>query len=130
MTRARASAREYAFMLIFERLFLGQLNEVTLKIFSKKAGEQAEYLAAVANKSCEEFESLSQKIEEYSEGFKLNRMHKVDLALLLLAATEMLYFDDIPNLVSLNEVLDLAKKYSGEKSVGFVHGILKNFVNG
>ena len=58
---------------------------------------------------------------------KFDRIAKVDLSILRLAVYEILYRDDIPVNVSINEAVELAKKYSGEKTGSFINGILGNF---
>jgi N utilization substance protein B len=67
---------------------------------------------------------LDEKIKEYAETWDLNRMAVVDRNILRLAIYEMLYRDDIPPIVSINEAVDVAKKYSTQDSGKFVNGIL------
>jgi N utilization substance protein B len=68
--------------------------------------------------------ALDKKIEEHAQNWDLHRMAVVDLNILRLAIFEMLYRDDIPPIVSINEAVDVAKKYSTEDSGKFVNGIL------
>ena len=73
------------------------------------------------------FENLSQideKISENLKGWKLSRISKVSLAILRLAVFEMLFFDDIPFGVSINEAVELAKKYSTQEDASFINGVL------
>ena len=65
-------------------------------------------------------------VSEYSRAFKLNRIYRPDLAALELALYEMLYCDT-PHPVAINEAVGIVKKYSTEKSVSFVNGILAAF---
>ncbi|MCX7923260.1 MAG: transcription antitermination factor NusB [Clostridia bacterium] len=67
---------------------------------------------------------IDEIIEKYSKGWKINRISKVDLSILRLSIFEISYRDDIPFNVSINEAVELAKKYSGEESGAFVNGIL------
>ena len=67
---------------------------------------------------------LDEKIKSHAENWDLNRMAVVDRNILRLAIYEMLYRDDIPPIVSINEAVDVAKKYSTEDSGKFVNGIL------
>jgi N utilization substance protein B len=55
-------------------------------------------------------------------------MARVDLAIIRLALYELLFMDDIPISVSINEAVELAKKYGNEKSSSFINGILGNFI--
>jgi transcription antitermination protein NusB len=59
-----------------------------------------------------------------TKGWKINRISKVDLSILRLSIYEISFMDDIPFNVSVNEAVELAKKYSGEDSGSFINGIL------
>lgn len=63
-------------------------------------------------------------ISECSEGWKISRFNHVDLSILRLAICEMLYDDDIPYRVAINEAVELAKKFGGDDSPSFINGIL------
>ena len=63
-------------------------------------------------------------IEKHSKGWKINRISKVDLSILRLSIYEISFRDDIPYSVSVNEAVELAKKYSSEDAGAFVNGIL------
>ena len=67
---------------------------------------------------------IDPQIEEVSVGWKLNRMSRVDLAILRLAVYELLYDEKIPTGVAINEAVELAKTYGGDASPSFVNGIL------
>lgn len=70
---------------------------------------------------------VEDKITEHLKGWKLDRIAKIDLAILRLGITELIYADDIPRKVSINEAVNLAKKYVDEKSGKFVNGVLSHF---
>jgi len=67
---------------------------------------------------------LDKQIQDHAQNWDLNRMAVVDRNILRLAVYEMLYRDDIPPIVSINEAVDVAKRYSTEDSGKFVNGIL------
>ncbi len=69
-------------------------------------------------------------INEYSSDWKINRIAKIDIAIMRLAITEMLYDEGIPVSVSINEAIELCKKYSSEDSHKFINGILGNINRG
>ena len=69
-------------------------------------------------------DSLDKLISEYANDWSLNRLGKVELAILRLSLYELLYDDDIPENVAINEAVELSKKYGGEMTPGFVNGIL------
>ena len=82
--------------------------------------------AYVANK-----ESIDQAIDDAADKWHINRMAKVDLAILRLAVTEIKYlkFDDVPESVAINEAVNIAKKYGSEDSGKFVNGVLGKIVS-
>ena len=63
-------------------------------------------------------------LEEVSEGWKVKRMGKVDLAIMRLAVYEMKYDEEIPVRVAINEAVEIAKKYGQDSSPSFINGIL------
>ena len=67
---------------------------------------------------------IDDRIKRYCENYNLNRISVVDRNVLRLAIYEMLYRDDIPPVVSINEAIELAKTFGGAESGGFVNGIL------
>ncbi len=71
---------------------------------------------------------LDAAINEVSEGWKTNRMNKVDLALIRLALYEMRFDESVPTKVAINEAVEIAKKYGGADSPSFVNGVLAKLV--
>lgn len=63
-------------------------------------------------------------IEENSENWRIGRISKINLSILRISIYEMLFDEEVPARVSINEAIELCKKYSDEKSVSFVNGIL------
>lgn len=123
----RTEQREQAFCLVFQDMFH---NEETLEIYEENVAKVEEYSRLL-------FEGLSQKIEEiddiinkYSKGWKASRLPKVNLAILRLAIYEIMWVEDVPESVAINEAVELAKKYSGEQDYSFVNGILGAVVKG
>ncbi|RME23847.1 MAG: transcription antitermination factor NusB [Deltaproteobacteria bacterium] len=72
----------------------------------------------------EHIEQLDRAISEVSIHWKLNRMTCVDRNLLRLAAYELFYMDEVPKRVTLNEAIEIAKKYGTEDSWAFINGVL------
>jgi N utilization substance protein B len=72
----------------------------------------------------EHLAQLDEEIKKYAKNWELHRMAVVDRNVLRLAIYEMLYRDDIPPVVSINEAVDIAKKFSTDESGRFVNGIL------
>ena len=69
-------------------------------------------------------EEIDQKISEKAEGWSLQRLSKSDLAVLRLATYEILFDEEVPDGVAINEAVELAKSYGGDKSYRFVNGVL------
>ncbi len=67
---------------------------------------------------------IDNEIEKKLKGWTLNRLSKIDLAILRLGTYEILFEEEIPKNVSINEAVELAKKYSEEESKKFINGIL------
>ena len=73
-------------------------------------------------------DNIDDIIQKSSTSWDIKRIAKVDLSILRVAITEILYFSDIPDKVSINEAIDLAKKYGDENSYKFVNGLLGKIV--
>jgi len=74
-------------------------------------------------------QEIDRLIEQYSENWRLDRMNIIDRNILRLAAFELLYCKDIPPKVTLNEAIDLGKRYGTDDSGGFINGILDRIQN-
>lgn len=72
--------------------------------------------------------NLDEKINEVAYGWKTNRMGRVDLTILRLALYEMLYDEEVPERVAINEAVELAKKFGGDESPAFINGVLAKLV--
>ena len=84
----------------------------------------AQELAVKASENIEEIDSV---IEKYSVARKMNRISKVSLSVLRIAICEMLFFKDIPYGVSINEAVEICKKYASEDEYAYVNGLLGAF---
>lgn len=125
---SRSEAREIAFKLIFEYDFAKMKQVETFEEFSVGLGEDdLSYLNEVYNGVCANYDKLLEDIAENANGFEVSRIYKVDLAILILAIYEIKYMSSIPYKVSVDEALNLAEKYSTEKSSKYINGILSKF---
>lgn len=128
----RSEAREQAFILVFEKIFNSDLNAQEIKDIAAEselfvAGGFAEQLFDAA---CENEEKLDEIITSFLKGWTLQRIPKVSLALLRIAVCEILFIDDVPDSVSANEAVELAKKYAGEEDASFINGVLGSVIRG
>ena len=78
---------------------------------------------------CENIEHLDKLIRQSSKNWRLERMSRVDRSILRLGAFEILYMEDIPPKVSIDEAVELGKKYGTEESGAFINGVLDNIFN-
>ncbi len=122
----RTKAREFAFILLFEYKFQPDEIETILHDFVEeyKPGAQQEYIERVVRGVVAKIGEIDKKIDEVSNDWKVERMSCVSIAVLRLAVYEIMFCDDIPSVVSVNEAVGLAKKYDGEEAAPFVNGIL------
>ena len=99
-------------------------DELDTLFDGKQGQENREYLTNKCNDILSHITELDEAINEVSSGWKTSRMSKVDLTIIRLAVYEMRYEEDIPVAVSINEAVELAKKYGTDDSASFVNGIL------
>lgn len=121
----RSEAREQAFVLIFERSIRHDTTEQIIDCAEQahdvRVDEFAHRLALGAEQHEEELDEI---IRGNTRGWRMDRLSKVALSLLRLALYEMLYEKQIPTSVSINEAVDLAKKYGGADDAPFINGVL------
>ena len=122
----RREAREQAFILVFEKSFNEETEIAELIDLAKEFGviEDDEFLEKLVTTACDKQSEIDEHISNNAKGWKLNRISKVSLAILRLALAEILYFEDIPAGVSINEAVELAKKYATDEDASFVNGLL------
>jgi N utilization substance protein B len=126
----RRSGRELAFRLLFQA-DVGNLTLAEVFQTGREASEATEevwqFATELARGAWENRDSLDPIIMRYAAGWSLERMANADRNLLRLAIYEILHREDIPQSVSINEAVELAKKYSTADSAKFINGILGSF---
>ena len=125
----RREAREIAFAILFEKTF----KDESIDEIIKNATEDREIkIDDYVYNTCVNIElnqkELDDTISKYLSNWKLNRLSRTALSALRLGFYEILYADDIPTKVSINECVELAKKFEGEESGAFVNGVIGAFV--
>ena len=99
------------------------------QIYSEEPDEAArEYIAFITKYAQKNKDELLGEISAFAEGWKLERLSVMTKSILLLSMTEILYRDDVPTGASINEAVELAKKYDTEKAPAFINGLLGRFV--
>lgn len=126
---ARRKSRELALKILFEADF----NKIPLgSIADRMITEQeveievGQFIQKLLDAYRDHEAEVNILIEKHSSNWKLSRMAGVDRNILRLGVSEILYFDDIPKNVTINECLEIAKKYGTEDSSSFINGILDN----
>lgn len=125
---SRTMAREVAMKLAYSRLLGG---EDTPDAVLEKSGvtepfdaEDTAFAEAVVAGVEAHVEELDKLIAEHAIDWTIDRIARVDLSILRVAIYEILYRDDVPAGAAINEAVELAKRFGGEKSYAFVNGIL------
>ena len=125
---SRILARENCFKLMFEYEFLKERNDISLLTFLETddlSAEEKQFVSDEYDGLIAKNEELESIISKYLKGYTLSRIYKVDLAILKIAVYEMLFSDaKTPVGVVINEAVELAKKFSTDKSFSFVNGVL------
>lgn len=123
----RTIARETAFKIMFSTMFVDTVEEElkhALYKTDKLDEKDIAYCEKVIKTISENREELNKLLDERSHSFPESRLYPADKSILLIALAEILYFDDIPDKVSVNEAANIASKYSSEKSATFISGLL------
>ena len=124
----RKTARENAFKLTFEQLIGGARNELTYNALTGFNEEDKLYLDTLLDGVTSEKAFLTKTIASFARGFTAERIYKIDLAILLIATYEILFLSDVPDKVSVNEAVELAKTYSTDNSPSFINGVLASVI--
>ena len=111
---------------------IGGANEETTESTTEASTTEAppapkwydDYVKQVFFGSYENAEVINSAVEKHLTGWKKERISPVSMALIRLGAYEIMFMEDIPSKVSINEAVELAKKYDDEKSYSFVNGVL------
>jgi len=123
----RRLARDMTFKLIYQADIQKEPFDTVYSIVNteKKFDDMSsDYIVGTLHGIEKNIETISNIISEKSEGWAINRISKISLACLKLGIYEILFSNDVPDTVAINESVNLAKMYEGEESAKFVNGIL------
>lgn len=125
----RRELRERIFQLLFRREFHSEDDmPEQIRLFFESMGEihanDEKYINDKYNAIASHITEIDNAINEVAEGWKTDRMGRVDLSIIRLAYYEMQYDEDVPVSVAINEAVEIAKVFGGEESPSFVNGIL------
>lgn len=121
----RRESREQAFALLFEMMFNDQpVEELAAAASEARETPVSAFAMKLAAGTQAHLAELDEKIAAYSVKWSKERISRVALSVMRLAVYEMLYEESIPVSVSINEAVELAKKYGGDEDAPFINGIL------
>ena len=122
----RRDAREFMMKVLYQMDVTADDMEGSLERYVRdtRLGVQKEYCESVYEEFRTHKKEIDQAIAKYSIGWKLERMPRTDISILRLAVCELLYMPDIPPAVSINEAVEMAKRYGTDQSPKFVNAIL------
>ncbi|MBI6091650.1 transcription antitermination factor NusB [Clostridium perfringens] len=125
----RVKSREYLLQLAYQMEITSETALETFNSFMENEDISKDDLDLAYIKSGllgieENKEKLDSLIESQLVKWKLNRISKVNLSILRISTYEILFAEDVPGKVSINEAIELCKKYSDNKSVSFINGVL------
>ena len=129
---SRKKARDNAFKCIYELEFIKDknLDDILLNCYEENNNSEGEkqYIQMVLKGVKENIEKIDNIILSKLKNWSLDRIAKIDLAILRLAIYEIIYVDSIPNKVSANEAVELAKTYGNNDSKSFVNGVIAKVI--
>lgn len=124
---ARRKSRELVLQVLFhmdiQKRFEPEMSERFCQVFPPGKKSEA-FFCSLLNGILAEKSAIDSLIERHSSNWKISRMAAVDRNLLRMAVYELLFCDDIPQKVSINEAIDLGKKFGTHESGAFINGIL------
>lgn len=138
---SRRELREHIFKYLFrvefhdreempeqEQFFFETLEmEAEERQTARVKDDDAAYISAKSSKVIEKLDEIDAMINKQAKGWTTQRMGKVDLTILRLAVYEIVFDEDVPTGVAINEAVELAKRFGQEESSGFVNGVLAKF---
>ena len=128
----RRKSRELAMKLLFESSINKKQAEEIIDDYKEQnegyKGMDFDYIKNLLTGIQEKESLLNEKIEGSLTNWKLNRISKINMAILKIAVFEIYFVEDIPDKVSVNEAIELAKVYSDEKSPAFINGAIGNII--
>ncbi|MCX6639738.1 MAG: transcription antitermination factor NusB [bacterium] len=130
--KSRREAREWAMKVLYARELTGDpLDEVIEHLLSSLSADEShlKFCLELIRQADADHQKSDELIRNCAEKWELERIATLDRVILRMAICELLHFADIPPKVTINEAIEIAKKYSTEKSDKFINGILDNVLH-
>ena len=125
--RKRSYTREQLMQLLFQMELQEDFSEKGKEAYVesyKVSKSERKYFDSTFDTVISNKDDIDDKIRKHSKNWAFGRISKVDLSIMRLAVSEIIYCDDIPDSVSINEAVEMAKKFGGGDSGKFINGIL------
>ena len=121
----RALAREQAFILVFEKSFNDESVPELIDFAVENCGWETDgFMSELAESTLEHLDAIDEAIEKYCVCWKKNRIPRVSLSIMRVACNEIMFMPDIPVGVSIDEAVELAKKFASEEDAAYINGVL------
>ena len=123
----RTDARELLMQMLYSMKIQEDYSKEAKETFVSHAvplGDQQDYFNKMYDVITEHLQDIDDIYSAQDTKWKINRLSNVDLSIFRIAIAEIEYIDEIPDKVSINEAVDMAKKFSDEKSAKFINGVL------
>lgn len=120
----RSDMRELAFKVIYSKFFNHSDEEL---LDSDTDSASLDFTTKILRQFADHYTEVNDLISKHLKGYSIDRLYKIDLAILTLAIIEIKYLDT-PKQVAINEAVELAKKFSTDSSPKFVNGVLADIV--
>ncbi len=130
---SRKEAREWIVKLIFQMTINNEYRLQDIESFLKHFEideKHRDFIISSVKSILENLEEIDKKIKDNLIGWDFNRLYAIDISILRVATNELLYDENIPSRVSINEAVEIAKKYSSEDSFRFINGVLGSIAKG
>ena len=133
---SRRKARDITFKYVYSTLYgEGEVNDIIESIITADSdevknleAEEKEYFDKVSCGKKKHEKEIDNMILSKLKNWTIERIFKIDLAVLRLAVYEIMYFENMPLKVAVNEAVELAKKYGNDASSNFVNGVLREII--
>ncbi|HYC54819.1 MAG TPA: transcription antitermination factor NusB [Candidatus Binatia bacterium] len=130
MRSSRRKGREAALQLLYQTELSGEPDQDALELFwqshpvADETGALREFAEALVQAVLEHSQNIDRMIDAATANWDMDRLSRVDLSLLRLAAGELLAFPETPAAVVINEAVEIARRFSDERAASFINGVL------
>ena len=130
---SRRNARKHIFNLVFQTEFnndtdIDESVSTYIAEYSDFKEDEKEFVLNEYRGINENLKEIDDCIDSFASGWSISRLAKTDLAILRIAVYEILFSDDVPDKVAVNEAVELAKLFSSDKAPAFVNGVLSKVI--